>query len=374
MINMGVFSEISTNMMFVIMTVCFAILPFVGRKNLAFGVSIPKAAYISQPVKRARRRFLIWAIAIGAAAMMGSILGGRAMDEPAAVGLFTALIMLQLIGYGVLYYVTYRRMKRLKAEEGWQQDAQEIMIADTRFFESNKTACSPHWFWLDAVIIAISAALGIVFYDRVPDQVPLQMNMAGEYVTFAQKSVVSVFFPVFMQILMLGVFAFVYYTFKRTPPVIDADDAEKSARQNAIFRYRWSLFTVFGGFCMMLVFGSLMLVNINALPLEAVFYIAMTIVGLIIVYAIVLSVTTGQSGSRVRTTVSLDGTTINRDDDRYWVAGSFYYNKEDPAMFVEKRFGIGTTVNFGNTKAIVLFVGIMAVIIGAAILSNVLLK
>jgi len=31
-----------------------------------------------------------------------------------------------------------------------------------------------------------------------------------------------------------------------------------------------------------------------------------------------------------------------------WKAGIFYVNREDPSLFVEKRFGIGYTLNFGN--------------------------
>ena len=32
-----------------------------------------------------------------------------------------------------------------------------------------------------------------------------------------------------------------------------------------------------------------------------------------------------------------------------WKAGIFYSNRDDPALFVPKRFGIGYTLNFGNS-------------------------
>ena len=34
-----------------------------------------------------------------------------------------------------------------------------------------------------------------------------------------------------------------------------------------------------------------------------------------------------------------------------WKAGVFYSNRDDPALFVPKRFGIGYTLNFGNRWA-----------------------
>jgi uncharacterized membrane protein len=45
---------------------------------------------------------------------------------------------------------------------------------------------------------------------------------------------------------------------------------------------------------------------------------------------------------------------MNRDDDRYWIAGMFYVNRDDRAILVPKRhggpfgLGIGRTLNLGH--------------------------
>lgn len=39
---------------------------------------------------------------------------------------------------------------------------------------------------------------------------------------------------------------------------------------------------------------------------------------------------------------------IDRDDARYWYGGFFYFNPDDPAVLVPKRFGLGFTVNLGH--------------------------
>jgi 4-diphosphocytidyl-2-C-methyl-D-erythritol kinase len=54
---------------------------------------------------------------------------------------------------------------------------------------------------------------------------------------------------------------------------------------------------------------------------------------------------------------------INRDDDRYWKLGVFYYNPDDPSLFIEKRFGIGWTSNFGRPMSWVLFIGLIVLIV-----------
>jgi uncharacterized membrane protein len=56
----------------------------------------------------------------------------------------------------------------------------------------------------------------------------------------------------------------------------------------------------------------------------------------------------------------------HRDDDRYWRGGLFYINREDGALLVPRRFGLGWTLNFGNPRAAILLAGVLA-LIGVAI-------
>jgi uncharacterized membrane protein len=40
---------------------------------------------------------------------------------------------------------------------------------------------------------------------------------------------------------------------------------------------------------------------------------------------------------------------MNRDDDsKHWKLGVFYYNPDNPSEYVDKRRGIGSTINFGS--------------------------
>jgi uncharacterized membrane protein len=39
----------------------------------------------------------------------------------------------------------------------------------------------------------------------------------------------------------------------------------------------------------------------------------------------------------------------------------YYVNRHDPAMWVENRFGLGYTLNFGNWRAWLLIIGLMLV-------------
>ena len=161
--------------------------------------------------------------------------------------------------------------------------------------------------------------------------------------------------------------------FKRTPLVIDAENPTESSKQNAVFRYRWSVFSFLGGLIMLVIFMMIMLGTIGFLSMVSIFYISMAGVVLIVAAAIALSITTGQSGSRVKIGKTKEEKTINREDDKYWKAGLIYFNREDPAFFVEKRFGIGTTINFARPKAVIIFLSVIAIAIIASVLSSIFL-
>lgn len=54
---------------------------------------------------------------------------------------------------------------------------------------------------------------------------------------------------------------------------------------------------------------------------------------------------------------------IFRDDDRYWYAGLFYNNPDDPAVFVPRRIGFGWSVNFGHPLGRLFMLGILLIVL-----------
>jgi uncharacterized membrane protein len=51
------------------------------------------------------------------------------------------------------------------------------------------------------------------------------------------------------------------------------------------------------------------------------------------------------------------------DEDSHWYGGLFYFNKNDPSIFVEKRFGAGWTINYGNPIGYLIFLVPLAAIL-----------
>lgn len=50
----------------------------------------------------------------------------------------------------------------------------------------------------------------------------------------------------------------------------------------------------------------------------------------------------------------------DRSPDAAWKLGMIYFNPDDPALWLEKRFGVGYTLNFGRPMAWVIVLGLIA--------------
>ncbi len=58
-----------------------------------------------------------------------------------------------------------------------------------------------------------------------------------------------------------------------------------------------------------------------------------------------------------------DNKITDLDEDSYWKGGIIYFNKNDPSIFVEKRFGVGWTLNFANPLGYIIVMGPLIIIL-----------
>jgi uncharacterized membrane protein len=86
--------------------------------------------------------------------------------------------------------------------------------------------------------------------------------------------------------------------------------------------------------------------------------------------SVFIAIKFGQGGSQLERSAANAPLTDGLADNRLWVLGMFYVNREDPSLFVERRFGLGYTLNFGNPRALGLIFGFVGLIVVIAILAT----
>lgn len=93
-------------------------------------------------------------------------------------------------------------------------------------------------------------------------------------------------------------------------------------------------------------------------------FFVLLIGGLLIAIVLILTLPLPRSRRRASTPVDSPRTrVIYRDDDRYWYAGFFYNNPDDPDPFVPKRYGLGWTVNFGHPGGKFILIGLLLLLL-----------
>ena len=217
-----------------------------------------------------------------------------------------------------------------------------------------------------AIPFAILAASAVILYlnwAEIPQTFPVHWDLAGKPTGWVERTPRNVYGFLVMgalTCLTMLVTASVMVRSRRISVTAEQGRNERKFRRLNLWILLASEYVVAFSFGGMPILTALR--DTTAGPQFTVLTLAFT--GL----AIALSIRQGQGGSRLSPVSFSSKPTGDRTPDDCWKWGLFYVNPDDPALFVEKRFGLGYTVNLGNPWSWVLVPAILAVPLGAILL------
>jgi len=359
MMNDNIFAALIFLPIMAMLTAILAFTPYLTRKTEAFGVSIPASEFNNEQINSYRRAYRNKTIIAGVIFILLSLLIMAVFPSFAPVCISFAFFM--LAANFLIYYKYHKLMKLLKQQNDWQRQTTSEIAVDVS--PSGSSYISPLWLAVNPIIVAATVIFTLYVYPSLPDKIPSHYDFAGNITGYMQKSMLSVMFMPLLQLFLTAIFTFIHFVVKYSRRQIDLENKEESIKRVAIFRKAWGYFNTLCGIGLVFGFAIGQLAIFGLIPVEY-FSIGLTAYALAIVVAsIVLSFAVGQGGSRIKLS-GKDGRFISaRDDDKYWKLGTFYYNPDDPALFVEKRFGIGWTSNFARPMTYVFIFGLIAFIV-----------
>ncbi|GGA50085.1 DUF1648 domain-containing protein [Paenibacillus physcomitrellae] len=329
-------------------------LPYLTRRTISFGITISEEVWNSTPVADMRKRYallstafcLILGIAFGVAAiqMNGNTLG-------IAIAGFAIVL---LIGTFALHLYFYGKMKALKASLPAAPAPGKTALSLDTSFRKQRLVMSGKWYLIHLAVIIACAVFALAQYDRIPEQIPMHYDLNGNVDRMEDKSIRLLLLPNLLQLFMTGLLLFINFIIYKSKQQLNPADPQESSRTNAAFRRRWSVFNFAMSLLLVMLFFFMQLTMIYSIDPKWIFPVALAVPILIIAGSIWLSFSTGQSGTRLARKSGAGGnpTAVPVDDDRHWkLGGSTYYNPNDPSLFIEKRVGIGWTVNFARPLA-----------------------
>lgn len=330
-------------------------IPFLTRRTESFGVSIEEKHYDDPEIRGMRRTYAAGTGGVSLATVIASLAAAAALDAERHLGwLLPAATGVMLVAHLILYLRYHFRMRKLKEERGLVSPAMQQTVVDTAFYRERR-AYPMYWLIPHLLVAAATAWVCIANYDAFPDRIIMQYGLDGTPTNVVDKSWGTVLFPVWMQLFMIALFAVVNYGIASSKQQIDASNPRGSLRRNLIFRRKWSAFCLGTGFLLTAMFALFPLQQLYGIEPGVLTAAMLSFVAIVLLWAVRLGFVTGQGGSRIRLPEEPDGGAptgkVNRDDDKHWILGQFYYNPDDPALFLEKRFGIGWTVNLARPLA-----------------------
>ena len=354
-----------------------------SNNGIVFGVRVPKKYINSNEVKNLekdyKKKYLTYMIPL---IIIINILN-LFIENP---GLFILNIFVLVIATNIPVIIYWKKTLNLKQEMKWEVLGENIVIVDStirkpKTKDDNVVLNNKMFLWL-LIIPTITLLITIIEYKNVPNPFPIHYNAEGIPDNLIYKEGFRGIFylfimPVLVQLVMIALFAFMNKYAINGKVDINSGSLETIKTQRKIFKkFNSKLIYV-----LVIEINILMLLiqlttiytwNINLINIPAL----IIIFGTVIVYGI-KSYKLGQGGKNIKVSEEFKETLnekelkkeeIYRDDDKYWILGSFYYNKNDPSIFVEKRIGIGWTVNIATPIGMMLTILPLIIIIITIIL------
>jgi uncharacterized membrane protein len=217
--------------------------------------------------------------------------------------------------------------------------------------------------WIVWVLpFAILAAAGVylnLHWEEIPDRFPVHFGMTGQPDRWASRTPAGVYGSLGMGAAICLMMSILGWAIQRSRRISLRGAAAKSEQS---FRALNVSVLLVVEYLIALLFAAIPIVSIFRTGSEQFAIFANAGVSLLLmVILMAVFFRYGQGGTRLAGERATGSPPIgDRTPDECWKWGLFYYNPDDPAIMVEKRFGIGYTMNFGNARSWLVLIAILA--------------
>ena len=310
-------------------------MPRFSRPDIFFGVTVQPAFRDSAEGASIARRYRLHLLVSASFAVLLTLASATTLRP-----VLSTVSILVVVAGSVIALASANRQARAHAVPASVVREASLVIREDRL---------PGGWIITAIPFLILAAAGVYLHarwDEIPNRFPIHFDINGQPNGWANKSAVSVYGMLGMGAgicLMMAILAFSIMRTRRVALRGSAARYEQRFRSTSV----WAMLAV--EYFMAILFAAIPVVSIfhsNVSPIVVLNFVftavlLLTLVPLLFYY--------GQGGTAMAGDDALTDPPVgDRTPDECWTWGMFYYNRDDPAIMVEKRFGIGYTMNFGN--------------------------
>jgi uncharacterized membrane protein len=315
--------------------------PRVTRGDIFFGVTV-RPGFADGAEARAVSRRYAWEIGF-----MAAVAALLVLTDPAPAA-SAPLLLGQAIGATLAFAKAHRSV----APFGVAPDA--VREAD---LGPRPALPGGHLAQLGPFLMLLAAAVYIgLHWEQIPPRFPTHWNLAGKPNGWTAKSATSVYRAIALGLIACGMglfrsLAVLHQT--RLPRVTGTDGAVSRRVRHVVLlstlAEEYVVATLIGWATVLAMFSTEPAMLRLPLPIR----LAPFVLGLGVAATVI-----GLRRAAAATTPPVGDTT----PDGRWILGVIYADRRDPALFVEKRMGVGYTLNMGNPWSwLTVMIGIAAV-------------
>ena len=197
-----------------------------------------------------------------------------------------------------------------------------------------------------ALLVATGAYLQ-ARWAEIPPRFPVHWGIDGQPNGWSTRTPMGVYGPLLVGAAIIAIVAASSYAIRHASRLVQSSNAGRIAHE---FAHRMGIFLLALEFFLAAIFSFVGLLPLTGSPSIKIVLIAVVAFLVALMFLIAWAAKASAelaSDLRARSDASVDGGA----PDQVWKLGVFYYNPDDAALFVEKRFGVGYTLNFAHPSA-----------------------
>jgi uncharacterized membrane protein len=324
--------------------VLFYLIPRLTRPDVYFAVTVQPEFRDSPEGCSILKRYRVEVTIFGVLALL-MVLAAIRIPEPKHLTAMTmAGLILQILGVFLAYY---RARGRVLPHAVAPATVREATLVP-------REAHLPGGWLLQFPPFALLAGAAIwlrLHWSQIPEVFPIHWGPGGQPNGWGTRSFVGVYGPLLIGALLCALMGFLAYAMLRWSRLIRVGGAAGKGERR--FRVVVVSILVATEYFMAVMFTYTGLLALSRKQAGPPGFIPILVFALAFMVATVaLMVWVGQGGTRLVGSAGAASGGVapvgDRTTDKYWKLGLFYINRNDPALFVEHRFGVGYTLNLGH--------------------------
>lgn len=344
------------------------ITPYINRRDIPFGVSIPVTDKTKEVVNAQKKSYLFINLGIAIIINIGIFLYGQFKPNISEEKLVYLCIVSLFIMLGislVSYVLKHNELKKYKQTLSLEMKQTKKIVVDLSFRDEKLIFPTSYLVGINLAFVLVTVLLTVFNYQNIPDKLVTQWDFNMNPTTITEKTWGSVMMIPAMQVFITIVMAISNQAYLSAKQQIDGKNPTASSTKSKKFRRQSSLLNLVISILTQLLFVAIQLVTVfERFSPKVVMILSLVFTILIIGLVLWFSLYYGQSGDRLKTVEINEeeapkGNIVTGDDDENWKLGMFYFNKQDPSFWVEKRMGVGMTFNLAKWQSWAFLIGVI---------------